>query len=146
MHKWTWSLTTVALLGLAAGCTKGRSNENANSEQGIASVERDREGREVPVENQDLEVIGGKNLADQEFFGTVTGVAGDSITVRDKGGTTMTLELDEDTRFVRQGQQADRAQLNEGTQVRAAYDETEGKYEATTVELLPRASEPLHQK
>jgi len=143
MHKWMGGLTAVALLGLTAGCTKG---SNPNNEQGIAAQELDRSGREVPVENQDLEVIGGKNLADQEFFGTVTGVAADSITVRDKGGTTMTLELDEGTRFVSQGQQADRAQLNEGSQVRAAYDETEGKYEATTVELFPKASEPPPRK
>ncbi|HEY0095697.1 MAG TPA: hypothetical protein VGB96_15310, partial [Archangium sp.] len=71
MHKWMGGLTAVALLGLVAGCTKG---SNPNNEQGIAAQERDRSGREVPVENQDLEVIGGKNLADQEFFGTVTGV------------------------------------------------------------------------
>jgi hypothetical protein len=149
MHKWTWSLTAVALLGLTSGCTKGdnaRSQANANSEQGIAAQERDRSGREVPVENQDLEVLGGENLADQEFYGTVLGVAGDSLTVRDKGGTTMTFQLDADTHVVSQGKQADRAQLHEGSQVRTAYDETEGKYEATTVELFPKASTPQHQK
>ncbi|HEX8824803.1 MAG TPA: hypothetical protein VF794_33090 [Archangium sp.] len=144
MHKWTWSLTAVALLGLAAGCSKGR-NDNTN-DQNIAALERDRAGNEVPVENQDLEVIGGENLADQEFYGTVTGVADNSMTVRNKGGTTMTLEFGEETRFISRGQQADQAQLHEGSQVRAAYDETEGKYEATTVELFPKATTPQQKK
>jgi hypothetical protein len=50
--------------------------------------------------------------------------------------------LEDGTRFIRQGQQAARTQLREGMQVRAAYDEDKGHYEATTVELLPGASAP----
>ncbi|HEX5753412.1 MAG TPA: DUF5666 domain-containing protein [Archangium sp.] len=83
-----------------------------------------------------------KDLADQEIYGTVTKTAPGSMTVRDRGGTTMTLVLDDDTRFLRQGQQAARTQLREGMQVRAAYDEDEGHYEATTVELFPGAAAP----
>ncbi|WNG54232.1 hypothetical protein F0U59_05095 [Archangium gephyra] len=135
MHKWTWSLAAVALLGLASGCkertseTPGReSGETPNDEQSIT------EGRP--------DLTGGEDLADQEIYGTVTGMAANSVTVRDRGGTTMTLVLEDDTRFLRQGQQAARSQLREGMQVRAAYDEDEGHYEATTVELLPGASAP----
>jgi hypothetical protein len=126
MREWTWSLTVAALLGLASGCKE----------------ERARPGQEDRVAEQSPEVLGGEDLADQEIYGTVTGVAGNSLTVRDKGGTTMTLALDADTHFVSRGQQADRAQLHEGSQVRASYDELNGKYEATTVELFPKASSP----
>ncbi|HEX8434131.1 DUF5666 domain-containing protein [Archangium sp.] len=140
MHKWTWSLTAVALLGLAPGCTKG-GNESAQ-DKGVASVERGRMGENDRVAEQSPEVLGGEDLADQEIYGTVTGVAGNSVTVQDKGGTTMTLALDADTRFVSRGQQADRGQLQEGSQVRASYDELNGQYEATTVELFPKASSP----
>ena len=149
MHKWTWSLTAVALLGLASGCNKG-NNENAN-DRGVVATERGRMGEEAPVENESVteqkpEVIGGEDLADQEIYGTVTGVAGNSLTVRNpSGSTTLTLTLDDDTRFIRQGQQADRGQLQEGMQVRASYDEDEGKYEATTVELLQDSSAPQKQ-
>jgi hypothetical protein len=125
MHKWMWSLTAAALFGLV-GCKQ----------------ESGRLGQEDRVAEQSPEVTGGEDLADQEIYGTVTGVAGNSITVKDDGGTTMTLALGEDTRFVSRGQQADRAQLQEGSQVRASYDELSGKYEATTVELLPKASSP----
>ncbi len=143
MHQWMWSLMAVALLGLASGCDKGR-NENTNG-QGVVSVERGRPGEEAPLENprgteQRPEVIGGEDLADQEIYGTVTGVAAHGVTVRDEDGTTMTLGLDADTRFVSGGQPANRAQLQEGMRVRAAYDELGGKYEATTVELFPEAS------
>lgn len=148
MHKWMWSLSAVALLGLATGCNKGR-NENA-SEQGqgvVGKAESGRLGEEEAVESESIaeqrpEVIGGEDLADQEFYGTVTGVAANSITVRDKGGTTMTLQVDEDTRFVREGQPARKAQLQEGTQVRASYDELSGQYEATQVELFPKVPPP----
>ncbi|HYO51620.1 hypothetical protein [Archangium sp.] len=145
MHKWTWSLTAVALLGLASGCDE-RRGENTGR-QSVSSEERGNEGDETPVDNQSLteghpEITGGESPAGQEIYGTVTGMAAHSVTVRDKGGTTMTLEVDEATRFMRQGQQANRAQLREGMQVRAAYDEDAGKYEATTVELLPGASAP----
>jgi hypothetical protein len=106
-------------------------------------VQPGREGADIPLADshqpeQNPEVTGGEDLADQEIYGTVTGVAGNSITVRNpSGSTTMTLALEEDTRFVRQGRPADRGQLREGVQVRASYDENQGKYEATTVELLP---------
>jgi hypothetical protein len=50
--------------------------------------------------------------------------------------------LDQDTRFIRQGQPADRAQLQEGSRVRASYDELSGQYEATQVELFPKAAPP----
>jgi hypothetical protein len=129
MHKWTWSLTAAALLGLATGCTKG-DNESG------------RPGANDRVAEQSPEVLGGEDLADQEIYGTVTGVAGNSVTVKDKGGTTMTLALGADTHFVSRGRQADRAQLQEGSQVRASYDESNGQYEATTVELLPKPSSP----
>ncbi len=125
MHKWTWSLTAVALLGLA-GCKK----------------ESDRLGQEDRVAEQNPENLGGEDLADQEIYGTVTGVAGNSITVKEKDGTTLTLALGEDTRIVSGGQQADRAQLQEGSQVRASYDEPGGRYEATLVELYPKAPSP----
>jgi Domain of unknown function (DUF5666) len=146
MHKWTWSLTAVALLGLASGCNKGR-NENAD-DRGVASVERGRMGEEAPVENESVternpEVIGGEDLADQEIYGTVTGMGAQSITVRNNSGsTTMTLALQDDTRFLSQGRPAPRTQLREGMQVRASYDELSGKYEATTVELFPQATKP----
>jgi hypothetical protein len=125
MHKWTWSLAAVALLGLT-GCKK----------------ESDRLGQEDRVAEQNPKNLGGEDLADQEIYGTVTGVAGNSVTVKDEGGTTMTLALGEDTRIISRGQQADRAQLQEGSQVRASYDELGGKYEATTVELFPKGSSP----
>ena len=146
MHKWTWSLTAVALLGLSAGCNKGR-NENAD-DRSVVATERGRLGEEAPVENESVteqrpEVIGGEDLADQEIYGTVTGVAANTLTVRDRGGSTMTLTLDERTRIFHQGgQSADRAQLQEGQQVRASYDELEGHYEATRVELFPQAPGP----
>ncbi len=140
MHKWTWSLTAAALLGLATGCTKG--NNEGTRAQDVAAQEPGRLGTNDGVAEQNPEVIGGEDLADQEIYGTVTGVAGNSVTVRDKGGTTMTLALGEDTRFVSRGQQADRNQLQEGSRVRASYDELGGQYEATTVELLPKPTSP----
>ena len=140
MHKWTWSLTVAALLGLATGCTKG-GTENTQ-DKGVVARERDRMGQDDRIAEQNPEVLGGEDLADQEIYGTVMGMGTGSVTVRDRGGTTMTLVLDDDTRFIRQGQQAARTQLREGMQVRAAYDEDEGHYEATTVELLPGASAP----
>jgi Domain of unknown function (DUF5666) len=140
MHKWTWSLTAAALLGLAAGCTKG-GTENTQ-DKGVVARERDRMGQDDRIIEQSPEITGGEDLADQEIYGTVTGVAGSSFTVQNKDGTKMTLALGEDTHFVSRGQQADRNQLQEGTQVRASYDELHGKYEATTVELFPKASNP----
>jgi hypothetical protein len=141
LHKWTWSLTAVALLGLASGCKSDRTDEGRVQRE--QTVQPGREGEATPLADsrqpeQSPQVTGGEDLADQEIFGTVTAMGGNSLTVRNpSGSTTMTLELDEDTRFIRQGQPADRGQLQEGMQVRASYDEAEGKYEATTVELLP---------
>lgn len=145
MHKWTWSLTAVALLGLASGCNERRT-QDARSESDRTVVSGN-QGDETPNDEQSVtegrpDITGGADPADQEIYGTVTGMAAGSVTVRDRGGTTLTLVLDEDTRFVRQGQQAARTQLREGMQVRAAYDEDEGHYEATTVELLPGSSAP----
>ncbi len=148
MHKWTWSLAAVALLGLASGC-KQRSAESPERVSNPEVVSGNR-GDETPNDEQSItegrpDITGGEDPADQEFYGTVTGVAANSVTVRDQGGTTMTLVLEDDTRFIRQGQQAARTQLREGMQVRASYDEDEGHYEATTVELLPGASAPQGQ-
>lgn len=138
MHKWTWSLAAVALLGLASGC-----EEQPTNERGVAPVESGNEGDETPRDSQSLtegrpDITGGENPADQEFYGRVTGMDADSLTVRHDNGTTMTFSLDEDTRILRQGRSADRALLREGQPVRTAYDERGGQYEATTVELLPR--------
>jgi|GEM_PF-1493978 len=144
MHKWTWSLAAVALLGLASGCKQRVQDARSESDQTVVSGIQ---GDESPNDEQSItegrpDITGGANPADQEIYGTVTGMAAGSVTVRDRGGTTMTLVLEDDTRFVRQGQQAARTQLREGMQVRASYDEDEGHYEATTVELLPGASAP----
>jgi hypothetical protein len=145
MHKWTWSLAAVALLGLASGC-KERTSETPGRESG-STVVSGNQGDETPNDEQSItegrpDLTGGEDPADQEIYGTVMGMGTGSVTVRDQGGTTMTLVLDDDTRFIRHGQQAARTQLREGMQVRAAYDEDEGHYEATTVELLPGASAP----
>ena len=146
LHKWTWSLSAVALLGLASGCKNDR-NDPGRAER-AETVQPGHEGADTPLADsrqpeQNPEITGGEDLADQEIYGTVTGVAGDRITVRNpSGSTTMTLTLDDDTRVLRQGQVTDRSQLREGTQVRASYDEDEGKYEATTVELLPASPAP----
>lgn len=144
MHKWTWSLAAVALLGLASGCKQRVQDTRSESDQTVVSGIQ---GDESPNDEQSItegrpDITGGANPADQEIYGTVTGMAAGSVTVRDRGGTTMTLVVEDDTRFVRQGQQAARTQLREGMQVRASYDEDEGHYEATTVELLPGASAP----
>ncbi|MFY0526338.1 hypothetical protein ACN28I_25420 [Archangium gephyra] len=147
MHKWTWSLAAVALLGLASGCKERVQDARSESDQTVVSGIQ---GDESPNDEQSItegrpDITGGANPADQEIQGTVTGMAAGSVTVRDRGGTTMTLELEDDTRFVRQGQQAARSQLREGMQVRASYDEDEGHYEATTVEILPGAAAPQGQ-
>jgi hypothetical protein len=147
MHKWTWSLAAVALLGLASGCKQRVQDARSESGQTVVSGIQ---GDETPNDEQSItegrpDITGGANPADQEIYGTVTGMAAGSVTVRDRGGTTMTLVLEEDTRFVRQGQQAARSQLREGMQVRASYDEDKGHYEATTVEILPGASAPQGQ-
>ena len=147
MHKWTWSLAAVALLGLASGCKQRVQDARSESDQTVVSGIQ---GDESPNDEQSItegrpDITGGANPADQEIYGTVTGMAAGSVTVRDRGGTTMTLVVEDDTRFVRQGQQAARSQLREGMQVRASYDEDEGHYEATTVELLPGASAPQQQ-
>lgn len=145
MHKWTWSLTAVALLGLASGCNERRA-EDTRRESG-RTVASGIQGDETPNDEQSItegrpDITGGENLADQEFYGRVTGMDADSLTVRHENGTLMTFALDEDTRFVRQGRSADRALLREGQPVRTAYDELGGQYEATTVELLPGSSAP----
>ena len=146
MHKWTWSLTAVALLGLASGCNERRvENTGRESDRTVVSGIQ---GDETPNDNQSVtegrpDLTGGANPADQEIYGTVTGMGAQSITVRDNSGSsTMTLALQEDTRFLSQGQPAQRTQLREGMQVRASYDELGGKYEATTVELFPKAAKP----
>ncbi|QRK12048.1 hypothetical protein JQX13_19575 [Archangium violaceum] len=145
-HKWTWSLTAVALLGLASGCSRDRTDPGRLDRE--KTVQQGTEGDRTPMADsrqpeQSPLITGGEDLADQEIYGTVTGVAGNSLTVRNPtGSTTLTLTLDDNTRFVRQGQQADRGQLQEGMQVRASYDEDGGRYEATTVELLQDASAP----
>ncbi len=144
MHKWMWSLPAVALLGLAAGCSKGDTVHTRG--ESSSTVTRGNEGDSTPADNQSIteghpEVTGGQNPADQEIYGTVTGVGANSITVRNRtGSTTMTLVLQPNTLVVSQGRRADRDQLREGVQVRAAYDELGGKYEATTVELNPMAA------
>lgn len=149
LHKWTWSLTAVALLGLTSGCNKDRTDAGRLDRE--KTVQPGTERANTPLADsrqpeQNPEVTGGEDLADQEIYGTVTGVAGNSLTVRNpSGSTTLTLTLDDDTRFIRQGQQADRGQLQEGMQVRASYDEDEGRYEATTVELLQDTSAPQKQ-
>ena len=147
MHKWTWSLAAVALLGLASGCKQRAQDARSESDQTVVSGIQ---GDETPNDEQSItegrpDITGGANPADQEIYGTVTGMAAGSVTVRDQGGTTMTLVVEDNTRFVRQGQQAARTQLREGMQVRASYDEDEGHYEATTVEILSGAAAPQGQ-
>jgi hypothetical protein len=130
-------LVVVGLVGLGSACKSG--------EQGVES-ERGRLGEEARLEQPALgeartpEVLGGEDVAEQEIYGKVSALTPHSITVQgdETHGRPLSLEVNEQTRFVLRGQPASRNQLEEGVQVRTTYDELSGKYVADMVEIIPQ--------
>ncbi|MBZ4422843.1 DUF5666 domain-containing protein [Myxococcus sp. RHSTA-1-4] len=128
MRQWTW-VWVAAGLGLTTAC-----KDAVETERGRLGEERKPE-QEAPLEGQGT--LGGEDLAEQEFFGTITSTSGNSFTVRDDEGVERPFRVEQDTRFMREGQPVNRDQLREGTQIRTTYDEQDGQYVADQVEIYP---------
>jgi hypothetical protein len=128
MRQWTW-VVMAASLGLATACKdaveteRGRLGEEARPEQ------------EAPLEGKGT--LGGENLADQEFYGTITALDGNGFTARDDSGQELPFRVQQGTSFMRDGQPVGLGQLREGSQIRTTYDELEGQYVADQVEIYP---------
>jgi len=128
MRQWTWVLMAAGL-GMATAC-----KDRAETERGRLGEER-RPEQEAPLEGKG--VLGGEDLAEQEFYGTITSLSGNGFTARDDTGVERPFRLEQGTRFVREGQAVNRGQLQEGSQIRTTYDELEGQWVADKVEIYP---------
>lgn len=128
MRQWTW-VWVAASLGMTTAC-----KDAVEVERGRLGEER-RPEQEAPLEGKG--VLGGEDLAEQEFFGTITSMSGNSFTVRDDDGVERPFRVEQGTRFMREGQQVNRGQLREGAQIRTTYDERDGQFVADQVEIYP---------
>ncbi|NMO18709.1 hypothetical protein HPC49_24605 [Pyxidicoccus fallax] len=125
MRQWTWVL-------VAAGLGMTACKDSVQTESGRLGDERQAK-QEAVSESQGA--IGGEDLAEQEFFGTITSLSGNSFTVRDDNGIERPFRVEQDTRFMSEGQPVTRGQLREGAQIRTTYDEKDGQFVADQVEL-----------
>jgi hypothetical protein len=91
--------------------------------------------QEAPLEGKG--VLGGEDMADQEFFGTVTSVSPRQLVVRNDGGEQLQLQINERTELVREGVKVRPQEVREGSNIRASYDERNGAYIATEVTVFP---------
>lgn len=128
MRQWTWVLMAAGL-GMATAC-----KDVVEREQGRLGDER-RPEQEAPLEGKG--VLGGEDLAEQEFYGTITSLSGNGFTARDDEGVERPFRVEQGTRFMREGQDVNRGQLQEGSQIRTTYDELEGQWVADQVEIYP---------
>jgi hypothetical protein len=133
MRGWKWCLVAVAGLGLA-GCEKREEESLMRPEVGRLGEEPAVE-QEAPLEGKG--VLGGEDMGDQEFFGTVTSVGPRQLVVRNDGGEQLRLQLNESTELVREGVKVRPQEVREGSNVRASYDERDGAYIATEVTVFP---------
>ena len=129
MRQWTWMLVAAGL-GMTTAC-KDAVEVERNDRLG----EERRPEQEAPLEGKGT--LGGEDLAEQEFYGTITSMSGSSFTARDEDGVERPFRLEQGTRFMREGQPVERGQLREGAQIRTTYDELEGQYVADQVEIYP---------
>jgi hypothetical protein len=128
MRQWTWMLVAAGL-GMTTAC-----KDAVEVERGQMGDER-RPEQEAPLEGKGT--LGGEDLAEQEFYGTITSTSGNSFTARDDEGVERPFRVEQGTRFMRQGQPVNRGQLREGSQIRTTYDELDGQYVADQVEIYP---------
>jgi hypothetical protein len=70
--------------------------------------------------------------------GTVEWVGNDELLVRDTGGVERDVRVEDGTRFVREGREVSRRLVEQGSEVRVAYDVNQGEWVAREVELLRR--------
>lgn len=76
--------------------------------------------------------------------GRVEWVGDDELLIRDAGGVERDLEVRPDTRLVMKGEEVGLREVQQGDQVRVAYDEGTGGWVARQVEvLLPASKDPL---
>lgn len=130
MRQWTWMLVAAGL-GVATGC-KQQGGDVVEVERGRLGEER-RPEQEAPLEGKGT--LGGEDLAEQEFYGTITSMSGDSFTARDEEGVERPFRVEAETSVVRDGKPVGRGQLREGAQIRTTYDEQDGQYVAGQVEI-----------
>jgi hypothetical protein len=144
MRRWTWCLAAVVGLGLAAGCEKRGEESLMQGEQGRAGerpfMGAERTEQDAPLEGKGR--LGGENVVDQEFLGTVTSVSPNQVVVRNDSGEQLPLRINEQTQLVRNGVRVGAQELREGTNVRASYDERDGAYIATDVTVFPSSAQP----
>ncbi|MFP2911251.1 hypothetical protein ACLESD_40750 [Pyxidicoccus sp. 3LFB2] len=128
MRQWTWVLMAAGL-GMATAC-----KDAVEVERGGMGTER-RPEQEAPLEGRGT--LGGEDLADQEFYGTITSLSGNGFTARDDEGVERPFRVEQGTSFMSEGQPVGRGQLHEGSQIRTTYDEQEGQWVADKVEIYP---------
>lgn len=131
MRQWMWTLLIAGGLGLGATGCKQRENRMEREPGPLGSEWQPRQ--DAPPETVDL--LGGERPMDEEFLGTVTATERGGFTARDDDGMEHPFVVNEDTRFVKDGQPVARTQLREGSQVRTTYDATQGPWIASQVDI-----------
>ncbi|HZI15819.1 MAG TPA: hypothetical protein VE153_35965 [Myxococcus sp.] len=129
MRQWMWMLVAAGL-GVATGCKQ--QGESVVTESGRLGEER-RPEQQAPLEGKG--VLGGEDLAEQEFYGTITSLSGNGFTARDEEGVERPFRVESRTEVVRDGKPVGRGQLREGAQIRTTYDELDGQWVADEVEI-----------
>jgi hypothetical protein len=129
MRQWTWMLVAAGL-GVATGCDERK--DIVKIESGRLGEER-RPEQEAPLEGKGT--LGGEDLAEQEFYGTITSLTGNGFTARAEDGVERPFRVEAGTSVMRDGKPVERGQLREGAQIRTTYDELEGQFVADQVEI-----------
>lgn len=75
--------------------------------------------------------------------GTVAWVGDDELLVRDTSGVERELRVQDDTRFLRGERQVSRRIVEQGAEIRVAYDVLQGEWVARQVELLRPPAVPV---
>jgi hypothetical protein len=167
LRRWTAILAAAGgLWGLGLACNRGPDQPPDGHERHvrsqvlrdlIASREKMPDPQELQAQRRDLraEVDPGEGVAQGSFereqpeataLGTVEWVGDDELLVRDTWGVERDVRVEDDTRFQQAGREVSRRTVEEGAQVRVAYNVAQGEWVAREVELLRKPERSLAEE
>jgi hypothetical protein len=169
LRRWTAVAGALGLCGLGFACLESRQEDapsarerEARSEvlrELMASRERLPSPGELEAQRRELHAeVGqaepparggaGRARPEASITATVEWVGDDELLLRDARGVERDVRVAEDTRFLRGGREVSRRSVEQGAEIRVAYDVEQGEWVALEVELLrePAPSSPRQSR
>ncbi|HEX8702872.1 MAG TPA: hypothetical protein VF815_28815 [Myxococcaceae bacterium] len=156
MRRWTAATVVVGVCAVGSACRGGGEEPSAQEREARSEVlrglfssrERMPSPGQLEAQRRDLRAeVGtpespegqggsGRELPTARVTGQVAWVGDDELLLRDSGGVEREVRVEDETRFVEEGQEVSRRTVEEGARIQVAYEVEQGEWVAREVALL----------